>query len=235
MTKARPRGGGAVTSTRVEPPDSLDFFPTGPWGTRSLVEQVLLRNLDPSLVRGRSVWECAAGEGHMAEVLREYFADVYASDVFDYGKGYAVGSFVGEGIDVARCPFPPDWIITNPPFKGSLEFVLRALREARIGVAMLVRGNWDEGAERYREIFRPTPPAFEAVFVERLPMHRGRWEPDGDTMTAYSWFVWVAPFDNPSRDTIKRWIPPGQRTALEHPDDRRRFARLPTGELQLPL
>jgi hypothetical protein len=222
-------------STRYEPPDSLDFFPTGPWGTRSLVERVIIPKLGRHLVHGLKVWECAAGEGHMAEVLREYFADVYASDVFDYGKGYAVGSFVGEGPDVAQCPFAPDWIITNPPFKASREFVLRALQVARIGVAMLVRGNWDEGAERYWSIFEPTPPAFEAVFVERLPMHRGRWEPDGETMTAYSWFVWLAPFDDPARDTLKIWIPPGQRSGLERPDDRRRFARHADGAPQLPL
>ena len=30
-----------------------------------------------------SVLEPAAGEGHMAEVLREYFDRVHASDVFD--------------------------------------------------------------------------------------------------------------------------------------------------------
>ena len=39
-----------------------------------------------------------------------------ASDVFDYGCGYEVGSFVGFGPDVASVPSVPDWIITNPPF-----------------------------------------------------------------------------------------------------------------------
>jgi hypothetical protein len=54
-----------------------------------------------------SVWEPAAGEGHMAEVLMEYFQQVRASDVFDYGCGYEVGSFVGRGPDVATAMQKP--------------------------------------------------------------------------------------------------------------------------------
>jgi hypothetical protein len=40
-----------------------------------------------------SAWEPAAGEGHMAEVLMEYFQQVRASDVFDYGCGWQPTNF----------------------------------------------------------------------------------------------------------------------------------------------
>ena len=53
-----------------------------------------------------SAWEPAAGEGHMAEVLKEYLAWVRASDVFDYGCGDELGSFVGCGPDVITVPQP---------------------------------------------------------------------------------------------------------------------------------
>jgi hypothetical protein len=96
-----PRGSCAVMARRAEPPDSLDWFPTPPWATRALLERVLFERLEgddwPMVVRrpwlGRwsdddgwpglpvklSVLEPAAGEGHMAEVLREYFDRVHAT------------------------------------------------------------------------------------------------------------------------------------------------------------
>lgn len=216
-----PRGSTAVMNRRVEPPDSLDFFPTPPWATRALFEHVL----GSHRMTDATVWEPAAGEGHMAEVIREYVAEVYASDVHDYGVGYAVGSFIGEGLDVAQCPFKPCWIITNPPFNLALQFVQRALPEASEGVAVLVRSNWIETEGRYECLFRDNPPTIVAQFVERVPMHKGRWDPDGSTSTAYAWFVWEK--DRIAHAREHGWrglhIPPGRRKALEKPSDRLRF------------
>ncbi len=128
----------------------------------------------------------------MAEVLREYFDQVHASDVFDYGTGYAVASFIGDGVDVLQAPPGGiDWVITNPPFNLALDFALRGLEFAREGVALLVRSVWLEGAERYRSLFAKHPPAVVAQFVERVPITKGRWDPDASTATAYSWFVLV--------------------------------------------
>jgi hypothetical protein len=131
-SRQRPIGHTAVMAGRIEPPDALDYFPTPPWATRALCECVL------SIERNRplpsSVWEPAAGQGHMAEVLKEYFLDVHGSDVFDYGRGYGVGSFVGQGPDVAMAPTDDlDWLITNPPFNLVCEFALRAFEHAGAG------------------------------------------------------------------------------------------------------
>jgi hypothetical protein len=41
---------------------------------------------------------------YMVEVLRECFDRVHASDVFDYGAGYEVASFIGHGADVLEMP-----------------------------------------------------------------------------------------------------------------------------------
>lgn len=217
---ATPRGSTAVMNRRVEPPDSLDFFPTPPYATRALFEHVI----GHCRLTDATVWEPASGEGHMAEVIREYVAEVHASDVHDYGVGYPVGSFVGAGLDIAQCPFEPCWVITNPPFNLALEFVQRALREATEGVAILARSNWLEGAERYAGLFHQFPPTIVAQFVERVPMVKGRWDPDASTSTAYSWFVWERDRINPFYGWRGIHIPPGRRTALEKPDDRRRFA-----------
>ncbi len=221
-----------VIVRRHDPPDSLDFYPTPPWATRALCDLV---------IRPRRTWRCwepAAGEGHMAEVLGEYFGEVIASDVHDYGCGYDVGSFVAiaGGLDlgdVIAAPDPaPDWIITNPPFNKAVEFFARARRVAKRGVALLLRTAWLETDDRFTAVFSADPPNIVAVFAERVPMHKGRWLPDGRSTTSYSWFVWSKP---PGRFSPGRllglkgeatrlvWIPPGQRKRLERAGDRARF------------
>jgi hypothetical protein len=116
----------------------------------------------------------------------------------------------------------PDWIITNPPFSIACEFTLRALQIASTGVAMLARVQWIEGVGRYEKLFRDRPPTVYAPFVERVPMVKGRWDPDAATATSYAWFVWCSS-TAPSPPRVV-WIPPGRRAALTHTDDRQRFA-----------
>lgn len=208
---------------RREPPDSCDYFPTPPWATRALCE-IVLPQLGLSLDRS-VVWEPAAGEGHMAEVLGEYAGLVVHSDVHDYGIGSQIGSFVGVGPDVigaARTDgVAADWIITNPPFNLAEAFLRRALDEAN-AVAFLVRTSWLEGGERYREIFAKTPPVAIAQFCERVPMVKGRWDPKASTATSYCWVVWLR---GAAIETRFIWIPPGQRQALTRAGDIERFAR----------
>lgn len=216
---ALPRGGGAVMNMRREPPDSLDYFPTPPWATRALFEHVL----DKSALRALRCWEPAAGHEHMADVLREYFADVVSSDVFDYGRGYDIGSFVGVGPDVMKLPPGVNWICSNAPFNLALEFALRCLEEQAIeGFALLLRSNWVEGSERHERLFSRQPPAIIAQFVERVPMTKGRWDPDASTMTSYAWFVWFSGMRNACSNFT--WIPPGCRSSLSRPGDTSRFA-----------
>jgi hypothetical protein len=217
-----PKGSRAIMSSRVEPDDSLDYFPTPPWATRALFHNVL-----PQAGVGpvRSAWEPACGEGHIAEILREYVVGpVYASDIFNYGYG-AVFDYLAE-------PFtrPPeiagvDWIVTNPPFgDAALGFVKRALAEAGEGVAMFVRSQWAvEGIERYETIFRDQPPTVCAFFVERVNLCKGRWDPDGSTATAYCWLVWIKGAQ--PRPTF--WIPPRRRDELSLTDDAERFTTTP--------
>lgn len=226
----------AVMAQRAEAPDSLDFFPTPPWATRALCEVVL-----PHLALGlqyERVWEPAAGEGHMAAVLAEYASEVIASDVHKYERWIAgadarhVGSFIGAGPDVLPIGWIPDldWIITNPPFNLAEQFFERARNEAR-GVAFLVRTTWLESKERYERIFSQSPPNMIALFSERVPMVKGRWDPKASTATSYAWVVWARSADlaqaslRASCGPRLMWIPPGQRQRLTLPADYERFAR----------
>jgi hypothetical protein len=85
-------GGRSTMAARIEPADSLDFFPTPPFGTRALVERVL-PHVGVNLTRANTIWESACGEGHMSEVLAEY-ATVIASDIHGYrpNRLYAIFS-----------------------------------------------------------------------------------------------------------------------------------------------
>ena len=200
MSAVLPFGGASVMQQRREPPDSLDFFPTPLWATRALVEKVLR----PEYAHFTdSVWEPACGEGHMSKVLEEYFSRVEVSDVFPYGEGEVIDFLSPD----AEC-WAPDWIITNPPFKTAEDFALRGLERADIGVALLVRSSWLEGTGRYARIFRPHPPKIIAQFTERVPMVKGRYDPNASTATSYAWVVWIK--GHTGRPAF-HWIPPCRR------------------------
>lgn len=211
----------AVMQRRAEPTDSLDFFPTPPWATRAFVRDVMIAQWN--VPQDALIWEPAAGEGHMAEVLRESFDRVRASDVHDYGCGYEVGSFVGVGPDVMTSQ-ETDWFISNPPFNLAIEFVLRALAAARQGVCMLLRSSWVESEERYEFLFRRQPPTCIVQYCERVPMVKGRWDPDGSTATSYAWFCWRKGFGG-NAGTQFVWLPPGRKARWTLPTDRARFVR----------
>lgn len=201
----------AVMQRRAEPHSSLDDFPTPPWATRALLDH-LIDGLWWLHVDGMSCREPAANRGHMVKPLQEYFGSVEASDVHDYGAGYTVQDYL-FGPD----PAPVDWTITNPPFRLAEQFIERALRTSRNGVAMLVRSAFLEGVGRHARLFTVHRPRLILQFTERVVMHKGRLAPNGSTATAYCWMVWT-PNDLVRTHTAFDWIRPC-RKRLERPTD----------------
>lgn len=192
---------------RVEPHDSLDDFPTPPWATRAIIEQLHCLGV---AVQGQSVREPAANRGYMVAPLREFFAHVDASDVHDYGYGFPVRDYLFPG-DLSDV----DWTFCNPPFRLAQQFIERALGTSRVGVAMVVRGAFSEGVGRYEKLFGPNPESYVFQHVERVPMVKGRYDPAASTATAYSWHVWLQGFGPDSR--FRRIAPCRKR--LERADD----------------
>jgi hypothetical protein len=218
----------AVMARRIEAPDSLDYFPTQPWATRSICE-FLEQEMGEALNVQRA-WEPCCGELHMARPMREYFAQVYATDVFRYSLDHGIYDFLDRS-----APLPvhdPDWIFINPPFNVGAQFVLRAVTLARRGVVVIARTAFAEGGERYGDLFHPhARPTYEVTFCERVVMLKGRLIRSGapdpfnldeagkprsaSSATAYSAFI----FRPGQHDTRKRWIPPGTRRRLERDAD----------------
>lgn len=210
--RGAPRSARAVMASRDPLADSVDFFPTPPWGARCGAE--LITRLDPA---ARTVWEPAAGAGHMAHGLRDYF-EVQESDAYDYGRGTPLIDFADPR---AACR-PADWIVTNPPFALIESFIRLGWRRAGRGLALLMRLAVLEGQARHQLMHVDVPLSVVAPFAERLPMHKGRWEPDGVTATAYAWFLWR----KPERRGLARSAPaqlwpiaPGARLRLTRPSD----------------
>lgn len=199
----------AVMQRRVEPHNSLDDFPTPPWATRAACEFLIGKGLDISAM---SVREPCANRGYMVRPLQEHFAEVIASDVHDYGCGFAVEDYL-FGHDALFSE--TDITFMNPPFRLAAQFIERALRLSRVGVAAIVRTAFLEGIERYETLYAIRPPWCVAIHSERVPMVKGRVDPEVSSATSYSWLFWRT-------DTDERlptdWIAPC-RKRLERPED----------------
>jgi len=225
---------GAVMAQRHEPHDSLDFFPTPPWATRALVEHVLCgHGWRADRLSGMSAWDPCCGSGHMIRPLAEYFAHVHASDIHDYGIGARRADFLMPGGEPRG---GADFLIFNPPFRLALDFILQARGIARAAVCALVRTSFSEGQERHADLFSRHVPLFEAQFVERVTMVKGRcvdpalpyWNGEKkawakiSSATAYMWLVFPGrdgrDFARARTGCEKLWIPPCRKT-LERAGD----------------
>ncbi|MFK4871614.1 hypothetical protein [Novosphingobium sp. ZW T3_23] len=144
----------------------------------------------------------------MVAPLWEWFDEIYASDVHDYGAGFPIEDYL-----FGPLPDRVNWTITNPPFRLAEQFIERALASSDC-VAVIVRAAFLEGQGRFERLFAKTPPSHVLQFTERVVMHKGKLSPDGSTATAYAWLVWA----DRAADTKLRWIAPC-RKRLEKPED----------------
>ena len=151
----------------------------------------------------KNIWECACGEGHLAKKLVEYGYNVKATDLID--RGYGEG-----GVDFLACKdkFNGD-ILTNPPYKFSPEFTLKALDLIPDGnkVFMFLKLTFLEGKKRYDELFSKYPPKKIYVFSQRVLCAKNgdfnKTKANGGSAVAYAWYVWEKGYTG---DTVVKWI-----------------------------
>ena len=143
LQASRIAGGNSMTGRRQS-----DLYPTPPE-----VTVALMRFLNfPS---GVSVWEPAAGDGDMSDVISQYAFPVYVTDI-------------RNGTDFLKsCIDDADWIITNPPFSLAEEFIRHAA-ELNKPFAMLLKAQYWHAAKRAK-LFEELPPSYI------LPL---TWRPD---------------------------------------------------------
>lgn len=134
-----------------------------------------------------NIWECACGEGNLSEVLKANGYNVYSTDLIDRGYQDNIIDFLHSDIK-----FKGD-IITNPPFKYTNEFILKALDSIEDGsrVAMFLKINYLAGLKRFNEIYNKYPPSKVYVFSGRYACSKNN-TPEGYKNGAmdYMWVIW---------------------------------------------
>lgn len=159
-----------------------DLYETEAWATRAL-----LRNL-PDLA-GMRVWEPAAGNHKIADVIARAGASVVTSDIVTYEREHdGLFDFLQPGAPAfpARC----DALITNPPYgrgnRDAVRFAERALERCQGWVALLLTAKFDFGKTR-THLFRDN-----ARFSCKIAlMDRIQWFPGEHGGTEdHAWYVW---------------------------------------------
>ena len=173
--------GGSVNYERVD----NDFYATDKNSVRLLFE-----NAD---IHGVNFYEPCVGQGHIADVIKEYFpkAKVLGSDLVDRGYPDTLKrDFIKDTFEMKT-----DWVITNPPYSLAKDFIDRSLSVALKGVAMFLKIQFLEGQAR-KEWFKNSPLKYVYVFSARQPSLNGGMENNPKTgkkwanTMCFAWFVW---------------------------------------------
>ena len=150
-----------------------------------------------------NIWECAVGNGNLANRLVEHGYNVVGSDIID--RGYQ-NTLILDFMTVKNKPSSiggPVDIITNPPYKYVTEFVNQAYRLADRKVAMFLKIQFLETKKRYEQIFDSIPPKSVNIFVKRIPCYRNDVRDDKGSAVCYAWFIWDKQYHD---DTVVNWI-----------------------------
>jgi len=149
----------------------LDFYPTPKEVTIALMNFL---ELDPC-----TVWECAAGNGAMSNVIKKYGHNVIETDIIT-GQDF-----------LTTTDIKADAIITNPPFNLSHLFIEKAVKEARL-VCMLLKSQYWHASKRY-DLFNKHIPAFVLPLTWRpdfLEHERKPGDKKGAPTMEVAWTVW---------------------------------------------
>jgi len=155
--------------------------------------EIILKHL-PSLI-GWCVWEPAAGNHRIADVLMCGGADVHTTDIETYTRAHDVIFDFNES-DIIKTAFHA--IITNPPYgpgnHTAAKFTRRSLQRCDGWVVMLLTVKFDSGSSRV-DLFRDNPRFHKkVVLLDRLRWFDGPGTMDGTEDHAI--FIW-RPVDHP--------------------------------------
>lgn len=139
------------------------------------------------------IWEPACGGGHLAERLKEKGYRVRSTDIVDRGYCDETVDFLSVSPNTTDLTYD---ILTNPPYKYAMEFVLKALELLQPGCKcyMFLKLTFLESEKRYKELFAKQPPKVIYVFSKRALCAKNgdfeRMREGGGSAVAYAWFVW---------------------------------------------
>jgi len=149
-----------------------------------------------------NIWECASGEGHLAQVFKKAGHNVKCSDLIDRTGDTEIINFLEF-----NGTFDGD-IITNPPYKFAQDFVEKAMDIIPDGhkVAMFLKLQFLEGKGR-RSLFDKYPPKTVYVASGRLLCAKNgefeKMKAGGGSAVAYAWYVWEKGYNG---DAVIKWF-----------------------------
>ena len=162
-----------------------DYYATDP------IAATLLHENFPEL--NEYIWECACGEGHLSKEFIRLGHQVTSSDLIDRNYGEVIDFLKVKPSDLTSDRKDYD-IVTNPPYKYAMEFVMKALSLIEEGnhVCMFLKLTFLEGKAR-RKLFDKCPPKYLLVSSSRINCAK-----NGDfdkakevgAAVAYGWFIW---------------------------------------------
>lgn len=166
-----------------------DLYRTPAWVTKYLLEILTIRG---------TIVEPACGRLDMVRPIAEAGFNVVASDLDPpAGIGIDKRDFLSAEALEFYVNLRPDWIITNPPYTASIEFIERALEISRLtncGVAMLLAFDFDAAPTR-RHLFNHR--AFsQKIYVPGRIIWVGMEKLDRKTKRliqprkVHAWYVW---------------------------------------------
>lgn len=195
---------GASSHTQNERA-SKDFYATEPRCAGELIE------VYPKI---NNIWECACGNGHLAEEFRALGLLGRTSDI-------EVREYPCEQVDFLLEDRPWNgWIVTNPPYNQALEFAKKSIELASEGVALFLKLTFLEGISRYK-FFQENPPTFVYVYSSRRACAPNGVFGEASSAACYAWFIWdkkiveqesvlreLVERESTCREPVIRWIKP---------------------------
>ena len=173
-----------------------DYYATDP---KAL--EIFLDRLKEDGIELHRVWECACGQGHLSNVLKNRGVYVASTDLVDRGYGEDCIDFLkfesGYLLDLD--------ILTNPPYKYAKEFVEKGLELVNKGhyVIMFLKIQFLEGQARLK-LFKQYPPKYVYVNSARQNCYiNGDMSKKMSNAVCYCWYVWEKGYMG---EPIIRWI-----------------------------
>ena len=166
-----------------------DFYPTPGFAVEELLKREEFYG---------SVFEPACGRGDITEVLKLNGLTVYSADLINRGYGDTGKDFLKYG----GANFGN--IITNPPFKFGLEFILKAKQVANHKIAMFLKTVFLESQARY-DMFNDKVFPLKTLyqFSKRISLYKNGIKMKNGGMASYAWYVWDKSYSG--KPTIE-WI-----------------------------
>lgn len=126
-----------------------------------------------------SIWECACGDGKMADVLENAGYHVVPTDLID--RGYYKGS---HNIDFLMENTIMHNIVTNPPFELAFEFIEQGLRLSENCLALLLPIRYLTGKKRC-ELYKRKAPTKIIIIPNKVDFLG-----NGNPIMEFAWFIW---------------------------------------------